>query len=53
MDGIYFTLGNLVVCFIVFWGMINDHIKLTGRTIGLLAMPDDDNETLPKINHTR
>jgi len=41
MDGIYFTIGNLVICFIVFWSVVNDHAGLTGRTVGLLAMPDD------------
>ena len=40
MDGLYYLLGNLAICFIVLWGMINDHVPLVGRTVGLLAMPD-------------
>lgn len=46
MDGLYFALGNLAVCFIVFWAMINDRPQLAGRTVGLLAMRDDDSAPL-------
>lgn len=42
MDGIYFALGNVAVCIIIYWAMVNDHAHLAGRTGGLLAMTDDD-----------
>jgi hypothetical protein len=42
MDGIYFALGNIAVCVIIYWAMVNDHARLAGRTRGLAAMPEDD-----------
>lgn len=42
MDGIYFALGNIAVCVIVYWAMVNDDARLAGRTRGLAAMSEDD-----------
>jgi hypothetical protein len=42
MDGIYFALGDIAVCVIIYWAMVNDHARLAGRTHGLAAMPEDD-----------
>lgn len=50
MDGLYFALGNLTICLVLFWAMANDRAQPTGPTSGLLAMRDDEpnGKTAPK-----
>lgn len=42
MDGIYFALGNIAVCVVVYWAMVNDRPQPADAAHGSPAMPDDD-----------
>ena len=39
MQGLFYLLGNLAICVVILWALMNDHVTLTGPTSGLLAMP--------------
>lgn len=46
MDGIYFAFGNIAVCIVIYWAVVNDHRHPTSGTVGWLAMPDDSPDLL-------
>ena len=53
MQGLLYLMGNLAICVVILWAMMNDHVSLTGRTSGILAMPDQASKTTPKRKSRR
>ena len=47
MQGLLYLMGNVAICVVIMWAMMNDHVPITGKTAGMLAMPDPADRAQP------